>query len=301
MIYPSNIDKLNLTQHPRTEYGFITIAGDDRFSFLQAVCSADTSPLEKGLVVFSNLLSPQGRIIASFLIIPINNGLWISIKKNLIEKIFKQLKKLAISKNVHIKTNLNMNTFFSNENPQAIKLYGKVYRKENIVFFADPRHKKLMTRIITPESQDKITNLLPQKNIMSYSSYLWNCYSIGLVENGESLLEKPLLPVEANHSKWKAINFEKGCFPGQEVNIRMSHRKTIKKIIYGAYSQEKIVNNIPNLSNYTHEMLNFQVITSLIKNQMWAGLILVRAIKGNIAQHQIPQKIILNGNYIKLT
>ncbi len=50
----------------RSDRGFVTVAGPDTFSFLQALVSADLDPLADGDAVHSLLLAPQGKLDVDF-------------------------------------------------------------------------------------------------------------------------------------------------------------------------------------------------------------------------------------------
>src|SRR5947207_1330965 len=50
----------------RNDRGFVSVAGPDTFSFLQALVSADLDPLGDGDAVHSLLLAPQGKLDVDF-------------------------------------------------------------------------------------------------------------------------------------------------------------------------------------------------------------------------------------------
>jgi folate-binding protein YgfZ len=56
----------------RTDRGFVSIAGPDTFSFLQALVSADLDPLADGDAVHSLLLAPQGKLDVDFRLLRVN-------------------------------------------------------------------------------------------------------------------------------------------------------------------------------------------------------------------------------------
>ena len=101
----------------------------------------------------------------------------------------------------------------------------------NINLYYDPRNNNLGTKAyINKKSNDlKIISQLKESSFDFYREKLMK----NLVPNSATdLIENKSLLLENNFQNINAIDWDKGCYIGQEITARMKYRSLLKKQIY---------------------------------------------------------------------
>lgn len=208
-----------------TSSKFIEISGDDRTSFLQGLITNDINKCQNTKnSIYSCLLSPQGKFIADFFIINLKHYYLIEINEKFFESFCSKLKIYKLRSKIDIIENTNLLSliFFSKE-PSPFK--------KNIISFNDPRKDSLGIKIYL----DKFSNDL--KLIENLKEYKYKKYEEILIKNlvpnsANDLIENKSLMLENNFQNLNAIDWNKGCYIGQELTARMKYRALLKKKIY---------------------------------------------------------------------
>ena len=104
--------------------------------------------------------------------------------------------------------------------------------------FADPRTIALGWRILAPEElAQKVADLIGAELVDS-AGYEAHRIASGVPRGGLDFMYGDAFPHETNMDRLHGIDFEKGCYVGQEVVSRMQHRgtartRTVRVIIEG--------------------------------------------------------------------
>ncbi len=250
---------------------FIEISGEDKAEFLQGLISNDIYKCKNDKPIYSCFLSPQGKFLADFFIFLQNNNYVIEIHEKYFESFLSKLKIYKLRSNVILKHNENITSIilFTNKDIEI---------KDTIIKFSDPRKKNIGIKIyINNKNLPKIDNL--------EEMYL-NKYKEILMKNlvpftPDDLNENKSLLLENNFQNLNAIDWDKGCYVGQEITARMKYRSLIKKQIYNleiidgninAGDSIEINNNkigyvISKVNNYILCMLNIKSANKIIENK----------------------------------
>ena len=200
---------------------FIEIQGDDSENFLQGLITNDINNCNKKNSIYACLLTPQGKFLADFFISKINDYYLIEIHKKYYENFIIKLNIYKLRSKIDIKENKEIKSIilFSENEMQEIN---------NIASFKDPRHKKIGTIIYLDENTLKSLPI-EERNYDFYREtlikHLIPFTPIDLIENKSLLLEN-------NFQNINAIDWDKGCYVGQEITARMKYRSLLKKKIY---------------------------------------------------------------------
>jgi len=204
---------------------FIEISGEDRVSFLQGLITNDINKCHNNKSpVYSCFLSPQGKFLSDFFIINYNNNYLIEIHEKHFELFYSKLKIYKLRSKVEFNENSNLLSFviFSKKIPEFSK---------NIILYNDPRNDNLGIKIyIDKQSNElKLLKLLKEYDYEIYKQILMK----NLVPNSTiDLTENKSLLLENNFQNINAIDWDKGCYIGQEITARMKYRSLLKKQIY---------------------------------------------------------------------
>ena len=108
--------------------------------------------------------------------------------------------------------------------------------------FADPRNDGLGWRILVPEElKQKVADLIGAELVDS-EAYEAHRIASGAPRGGLDFMYGDAFPHETNMDRLNGIDFDKGCYVGQEVVSRMQHRGTARtrtvKVILDDFSPE---------------------------------------------------------------
>ena len=208
-----------------TNSKFLQIYGEDRSIFLQGLITNDINKCQNiSSSIYSCLLSPQGKFIADFFIINLKDHYLIEINKKFFESFCSKLKIYKLRSKIEIKENKELISliYFSKES---------LAFKKNTIYFKDPRKDTLGIKIYLDKSSDNLDL------IEEIKEYKYEVYEKILIKNLvpntiNDLIENKSLLLENNFQNLNAIDWNKGCYIGQELTARMKYRALLKKRIY---------------------------------------------------------------------
>jgi folate-binding protein YgfZ len=94
--------------------------------------------------------------------------------------------------------------------------------------FADPRNEALGWRILVPEElKQKVADLIGA-DLVDEAAYEVHRIANGVPRGGLDFMYSDAFPHETNMDRLHGVDFEKGCYVGQEVVSRMQHRGTAR-------------------------------------------------------------------------
>jgi folate-binding protein YgfZ len=108
--------------------------------------------------------------------------------------------------------------------------------------FADPRLEALGWRILVPEDlKQKVADLIGA-DLVESDAYEAHRIASGIPRGGLDFMYSDAFPHETNMDRLHGIDFDKGCYVGQEVVSRMQHRGTartrIVRVVLDDFSPE---------------------------------------------------------------
>jgi len=202
--------------------GVVKVAGEDARNFLNGLVTTDLDRLKPGLGRFGALLTPQGKIIVDFLITEVpaghGGGFLIDCPKALAEGLATKLKFYKLRAKVTVE-NLDLGVLAAWD--------GQLAAQPDLAF-ADPRNDALGTRILIPEDlKQKLSDLIGAE-LVDASAYEAHRIALGVPRGGLDFMYSDAFPHETNMDRLAGVDFDKGCYVGQEVVSRMQHRGTAR-------------------------------------------------------------------------
>ena len=200
---------------------FISIEGADSSEFLQNLITNDINNCTKDNVIYSCLLTPQGKFLSDFFIFKVENKFILETHELFYENLLKKLKIYKLRSNVLISKIDNIHSFI---------IFSDIEKDKNTVIFCkDPRRQNIGNKFIHEFSNPKILERFNQINEDEYHEILIkNLVPLSHYDLEES---KSLL-LENNFQNLNSISWDKGCYIGQEITARMKYRALLKKKIY---------------------------------------------------------------------
>ena len=211
------------------ETKFISIKGRDIKDFLQGIITNDINKCDKK-VIYSCLLTPQGKFLSDFFIIPLEDHYIFEINKAFIDIFISKLKLYKLRLNVEIQEvqNLTSIAIVKSSIDRSLEL-GFLISNDDFIQYVDPRNLNLGFKIII--KNDLVDNFINSKKyeLMSLQNYE-KIMIENLIPNStkDLIIEKSLL-LENNFDNINALDWDKGCYIGQELTARMRYRALLKK------------------------------------------------------------------------
>ena len=226
--------------------GVISISGDDASNFLQNIITNDIKKITKNNSVFSAILNPQGKYLNEFFIIHFQDGYLLDCSEDITQDIIKNLSKYKLNSKVEI-NDISKNFvvgIISNEKfedlQNELNLNHNTILFRDTPIFLDPRSYKLGARILSKLEKLYLTIKKLDLQIIDSSNYYINAFNHGNPEKGLKNLKNQLFGLEANFEEYKAIDFKKGCFVGQENTSRMKLKNKLRRKLFSIKSDEEL-------------------------------------------------------------
>jgi hypothetical protein len=202
----------------------VKVSGEDARNFLNGLVTSDVTLVQPGLGRFGALLTPQGKITTDFLITeapPGHGGGFLldvprALAKGLADKLgFYKLRAKVVVENL------------SDSLGVLAAWDGEPTIKPDLMF-ADPRHNSLGWRILVPEELQQKAAALIGADLVDSSAYEALRIALGVPRGGLDFIYGDAFPHETNMDRLHGVDFDKGCYVGQEVVSRMQHRGTAR-------------------------------------------------------------------------
>ena len=204
---------------------FISISGDDRKDFLQGLITNDINKCNSNTPIYSCFLSPQGKFIADFFVADREKNYLIEIHKKFMSGFLEKLKIYKLRSKITINDNEDFESLVILENNNLLQ------SNNDIINFIDPRNNKLGRKVYI-----KLDRINDFKNKFNLQEVKFESYRELLINNlipfsPDDLIINKSLILENNFEKINAIDWDKGCYVGQEITARMKYRALLKKSI----------------------------------------------------------------------
>ena len=214
--------------------GVVKVSGEDARSFLNGLVTTDLTELRPGFGRFGALLTPQGKITTDFLITEApaghGGGFLLDVPRALAQALAAKLGFYKLRAKVAVE-NLT-------EDLGVLAVWdGEPATKPDLAF-ADPRLPALGWRILAPEDlKQKVADLIGA-DLVDAAAYEAHRIAAGVPRGGLDFTYGDAFPHETNMDRLHGVDFDKGCYVGQEVVSRMQHRgtartRTVKVILEG--------------------------------------------------------------------
>jgi tRNA-modifying protein YgfZ len=203
----------------RSDRGFVTLAGPDTFSFLQALVSADLDPLADGDAVHSLLLAPQGKLDVDFRLLRVSaEEAWLDCAPGLAPQLATSLTRFRIRVKAEIVDRTGEFGMFSRVGTGDVAVPDGAHRIDTAWGFD----------LVGP--RDALEAALPTVGAyvdpVAYEA--WRIEQAIPVQPAD--VDDTTIPQEA-FLEQDAVSFTKGCFIGQELVCRIDSRGHVNRFL----------------------------------------------------------------------
>ncbi|HTV35664.1 MAG TPA: folate-binding protein [Xanthobacteraceae bacterium] len=211
------------------ERGVIKVAGDGARNFLHGLVTADVLNLTAGEAKFCALLTPQGKIIADFIVAEApkkdGGGFFLDVPQAQAAALIGKLNLYRLRAKVIVEDLsqvLGVLAAWNGASARCSALMGVG------LCYADPRLPALGLRVMLPPhlagtAADKL-----DATLVDAGEYEAHRIALGVPRGGVDFSFGDAFPHEAEMDQLGGVDFAKGCYVGQEVVSRMEHRGTAR-------------------------------------------------------------------------
>jgi len=212
----------------------VAIGGTDNRTFLQGLVSQDMDQVSAGTSVYSALLTPQGKYLHDFFVLQSADSLLVDCEAGRSADLIQRLSRFKLRADVRLEPRDDFCVFAilgdgAHEIMGLSTTPGQTIPAAGGLAFTDPRAPALGCRLIGPEAE--ILDWLAQAQLPEADFETYDALRISLeVPDGsrDMDVEKSTL-LESNFDELNGIDWEKGCYMGQELTARTKYRGLVKR------------------------------------------------------------------------
>ncbi|UTO28897.1 CAF17-like 4Fe-4S cluster assembly/insertion protein YgfZ [Bartonella harrusi] len=203
----------------------IKVTGEEATDFLQVLITTDVTKIGAQEIFPGALLSPQGKVIADFLIGRKDDGYFIDIIVSLADIFYKRLLLYKLHKKVEVTQPLQelITVFWKNES-------------DTLDFDSSFMDKRFPQK----EKVIRIYGKIPFSAPEDHDNWKQLRIRYALAESGQDYEIGKVFPHDINYDQIGGLAFDKGCYIGQEVVSRMHHRRATRRRVLIIKSQHEL-------------------------------------------------------------
>jgi folate-binding protein YgfZ len=206
--------------------GVIAVGGEDRVAFLQGLISNDTTKVAPGRAIWAALLTPQGRFLNDMFVADRGNDtLLIETERERAAALTKKLALYKLRSRATVEDRsaaMEVAVAFGTGAEKLVPLQGATA-------FVDPRLPDLGVRVLAPAGQAASMLAAHGAAQAPAEDYEKLRLSLGVPDGSRDLLPEKALLLESGFDELNGVDWDKGCYMGQELTARTKYRGLVKK------------------------------------------------------------------------
>ncbi len=204
----------------------IAVSGPDRAEFLQGLISNDTKKVGPGQAIWAALLTPQGRFLNDMFVVEDGAATFLlETERDRAAALAKKLKMYTLRSQVAIEDRgaaMEVAVVFGPGTDTALTVAG-------VTAFIDPRLPALGVRVLVPVGQAATRLGLPKAPLADYEALRLR---LGVPDGSRDLPVEKALLLESGFDELHGIDWQKGCYMGQELTARTKYRGLVRRRLF---------------------------------------------------------------------
>jgi tRNA-modifying protein YgfZ len=217
-----------------SQYGLLEATGDDARAFLHAQLTNDIAGLAADRAQYAGWCSAKGRLLASFLVVPWEDGYRMQLSRDLAPAVAKRLSIFVLRARVKIidaSADWAQVGLWGLGSDAALASLGIAAPAEDRQIarhgsLAAVRMSAQRYLLLAPAAERTRLAALPGAGDESG-------WALEEIRSGRPLVteatQDQFVPQMVNYERLGAVDFQKGCYPGQEIVARAQYRGQIKR------------------------------------------------------------------------
>jgi tRNA-modifying protein YgfZ len=207
-----------------SDRGVVKVSGETARSFLQGLVTSDMGKVAPTRPRFGALLTPQGKIIVDFIVTEAaaedGGGFFLDCPRALADALTQKLVFYRLRAKIAVE---NLSGVLS-----VMAVWDGARETEHALCYPDPRLPELGMRAILPPAgvADAVADL--SATLVGEQAYDAHRTVLGVPRGGSDFTYGDTFPHEADMDQLGGVDFDKGCYVGQEVVSRVQHRASAR-------------------------------------------------------------------------
>jgi len=222
--------------------GVVKVVGDDARKFLNGLVTCDMSKVSPAAARFTALLTPQGKIIVDFIVAEApaedGGGFFLDCPRALATTLVEKLNFYKLRAKVVCEDLSEVLGVMAAWDGAGATEYGLCY--------ADPRLPELGLRVMLPPHVAAEAAADLGASLVDAGAYEAHRIALGVPRGGADFIYGNAFPHEADMDQFAGVDFDKGCYVGQEVVSRVQHRASARsRVVPVTYEGGAPIGGVP--------------------------------------------------------
>src|SRR5215813_7483280 len=216
------------------ERGILAVSGTDRRSFLQGLVSNDVEKVSEAEARYAALLTAQGKYLHDFMMIEFAGAVWLEVEGMRLGDLRRRLSiyRLRARATLEERPDLGVAVVFGDGALAVMGFSGERGTARPFasgVAFVDPRLAALGVRCVLPRADLRLSLESIGLAETVFAAYDRLRLELGIPDGGRDLVPEKSILLEAGFDELNGVDWQKGCYIGQELTARTKYRGLIKK------------------------------------------------------------------------
>jgi folate-binding protein YgfZ len=217
--------------------GVLAVSGPDRGSFLQGLVSNDVEKVAADRAAYAALLTAQGKYLHDFIMIAAREAIWLDGEMARLADLKRRLSIYRLRAKVEIaeRPDLAVAAVFGAGACGALNLPEKAAAARPFaagVALVDPRLAALGARVMLPCDDIRLALTGVGLAEADFAAYDRHRLALGIPDGSRDLVVEKSILLEAGFDELNGVDWQKGCYIGQELTARTKYRGLIKKRLF---------------------------------------------------------------------
>jgi folate-binding protein YgfZ len=217
--------------------GILAVSGPDRRSFLQGLVSNDIDKVAPDRAVYAALLTAQGKYLHDFIMAAAGETIWLDGEMARLADLKRRLSVYRLRAKVVIDDmrGLAVAAVFGAGACSALDLPEEAGTARPFgagIALVDPRLAALGARVILPRGEIRPTLAAAGLAETDFAAYDRHRLALGVPDGSRDLVVEKSILLEAGFDELNGVDWQKGCYVGQELTARTKYRGLIKKRLF---------------------------------------------------------------------
>ena len=215
--------------------GVLAVSGPDRRAFLQGLVSNDVEKVASDRAVYAALLTAQGKYLHDFIMVEAEAGeaIWLDAERARLLDLKRRLSIYRLRAKVEIaeRPELAVAAVFGDGALAALGLPGtpgSARLEDGGILLVDPRLAALGARAIL--DRERLARL--PFAAADFAAYDRHRLALGIPDGSRDLVTEKSILLESGFDELNGVDWQKGCYVGQELTARTKYRGLIKKRLF---------------------------------------------------------------------